>query len=361
VYNVSYSYYVLPTPTDDNFPGRPSNPVGFAAAPGFTSLTSSSGPFTSGSPGNPTIIMFKDFDAGTSSTNIDANWVTFIGCRFQSNATGGNCVSSGSTGCQNIVFSYCSFVPRVALVGNTPPGATWPSAGAGTGAIANTGWITGTNCIDGNNGYQFGFDCHNLTDGPITWDHCDFWGFANAVNFIGHTAQMIVRDCWIHDARNGTTLSDHTDGPGYLNGGVGPQNVWLDHNTIASIGSQNGIAWQGGTAAYSGMQITRNFCSGFNTTATLFQGVVGSNTNLSFTDNVFGTDLPWVNFPITEVFADWTSPNGVWRRNTFRVLPGTSPAAGNQWGISWTQADSGKFLLPNVNTTVTLSTTDYTG
>src|SRR5258708_17939059 len=89
------------------FPGQPGNPVGFAAAPGYPgSLTSSSGPFTSGSPGSPTIISFKDFDAGVSSTNIDANWVNFVGCRFQSNNTVGNCVSSGSTGCQNIIFSY---------------------------------------------------------------------------------------------------------------------------------------------------------------------------------------------------------------------------------------------------------------
>src|SRR5216684_2248490 len=329
------------------FPGQAGNPVGFAAAPGYPgSLTASSGPFTSGSVNNPTIIAFKDFDAGVSSTNIDANWVTFIGCRFQSNNVNGNCVSSGSTGAQNVNFSYCSFVPRVALVGTAPPGInTWPSSGAGTGAFAQAGWITGTNCIDGNNGYQFSFDCHNLTDGPLTCDHCDFWGFGNSINFIGHTAQMIVRDCWIHDARNGASppLSDHTDGPGYLNGGLPPQNIWLDHNTIASIGSQNGIAWQGGTSAYSGMKVTRNFISGFNTAVTLYQGS-GTNSNLEFTDNVLGTDLPWVNFPITEVFADWTSPNGIWRRNILRVLAGTSPAAGNQWGINWTSVDNGKFL-----------------
>src|SRR6267154_6864379 len=94
-------------PTD--FPGLFGNAAGFAAAPGYPGfLTPASGPFTSGTAGNPTVIAFKDFDAGVSSTNIDANWVTFIGCRFQSNNVNGNNVSSGGTGCQNVTFSYCS-------------------------------------------------------------------------------------------------------------------------------------------------------------------------------------------------------------------------------------------------------------
>src|SRR6266705_1868189 len=97
-------------PPPGGFPGQYGNPVGFAAAPGFPgTLTPSSGPFTSGTAANPTIISFKDFDAGVSSTNIDANFVKFVGCRFQSNNVAGNNVSSGGTGCQNITFSYCSF------------------------------------------------------------------------------------------------------------------------------------------------------------------------------------------------------------------------------------------------------------
>src|SRR6266853_1564729 len=227
------------------FPGQAGNPVGFAAAPGYPgSLTTSSGPFTSGTAANPTVISFKDFDAGTSSTNIDANFVTFIGCRFQSNNVNGNCVSSGATGCQNIIFSYCSFVPRTVF---TAPSqlSVWPSAGAGQQVIASAGYIDGINAIANANGYQFSFDCHNLTDGPITWNHCDFTGFANCINFIGHTAQMTVQDCWIHCSRNTAGL-DHTDGPGYLNGGVEPHNIKIDHCTIASIGSTNGLAMQGG-------------------------------------------------------------------------------------------------------------------
>src|SRR5216684_4789588 len=104
------------------FPGQAGNPVGFAAAPGYPgSLTASSGPFTSGSVNNPTIIAFKDFDAGVSSTNIDADYVTFIGCRFQSNNVAGNNVSTGGTGAHNIIFSYCSFTPRTSLY-TSPPG-----------------------------------------------------------------------------------------------------------------------------------------------------------------------------------------------------------------------------------------------
>src|SRR5712671_6633692 len=82
------------------FPGQVSNPVGFAAAPGYPgSLTSASGPLTSGSPGNPTIYAYKDF----TGLSIDANWVTFIGCRFKSNVVADTDVSTGATGAQNIV------------------------------------------------------------------------------------------------------------------------------------------------------------------------------------------------------------------------------------------------------------------
>ncbi len=196
-------------PIFNPLPGQPGNSVGFAAAPGYPgSLTAASGPLTSGSSGNPTVYSFKDF----TGLSIDANWVTFIGCRFKSNVVADNNVSTGGTGAQNIVFSYCSFTPLNSLYGS-PPGAAWPSAGAG---LQTTTFVTDVNCIDGNSGYQFGLTVRNATDGPITFDHCDIWGFGNALNFPAPTtAQITVQDCWIHDAANASPQSYHTDGPGY--------------------------------------------------------------------------------------------------------------------------------------------------
>lgn len=346
------------SPSGD-FPGRPGNPVGFAAAPGFPgSLSASSGPFTSGTVASPTYIYFKDFDAGVSGTSIDASNIVFVGCRFQSNNVAGNNVSSGGTGGTNINFYYCSFTPRTALY-TSPPGlgTNWPSAGAG---LQTTTFVTNVNCIDGNSGYQFGFDCHNLTDGPITWDHCDFWGFGNAINFIGHTAQMTIRDCWFHDSANTAPQSYHNDGPGYLNGGTPPQNVLAYHNTIASIGTTNAWAFQAATSAYVNIVVIKNFFSGFNVCVDMCHDVA-SSTGLVFTDNIFGTDLPWVNGPLSgdSMFVNNGSPVNVWRRNKFRVLPGTSTIGGQQF--SWTASDDGKFVLPTAGGGATLSTTDYTG
>jgi hypothetical protein len=344
--------FPLPPPLD-NFPGRPTNPVGFAAAPGYPgSLTPSSGPFTSGSPGNPTIVSFKDFDAGVSSTNINADWITFVGCRFQSNAISANNVSSGGTGCRNIIFSYCSFTPRAALY-TGPPGLAWPSAGAG---LQTTTFVNDVNCVNGVLGYQYGFDCHNLTDGPITWDHCDLWGYGNAINFIGHTAQMTMQDCWIHDCANAAPQGYHTDGPGYLNGGTPPQNILCDHCTIASIGNTNAWAFQAATSAYVNIKVRRSFFSGMNVCVEMCRDVL-SSTGLEFTDNIFGTDLPWVNGPIggASMFISNGFPVNVWRRNTLRVLPGTSTIAGQQF--SWVPTDDGKYVWPDA----TLHSTDYTG
>lgn len=340
----------------DNFPGRSTNPVGFAVI--NPSLSASSGPFTSGSPGAPTIITSKDFDAGTSSTNIDANWVNFVGCRFQSNNQLGNCVSSGGTGCQNILFSYCSFTPRTTFY-TSPPGALWPSATAGQGKIAPGGMVDDVTCPGGTKGYQFCFDCHNLTDGPITFDHCDFWGFGNAINLIGTSAQINIQDCWIHDCANTSPNSYHNDGPGYLNGGTPPSNVLIKHCTIASMGTTNAIALQAATSGYTNISMINNFLSGFNVNSNICTPLsAGSNSGIIFTDNVFGTDLPWVNGPASQN-QDFVSPTNVWRRNKLRVLPGTVMDPGAQF--SWTSADNGKFLIPQAGGGVALSTTDYTG
>lgn len=333
------------------FPGQINNPAGFAATPGGYPgfLTPASGPLTSGSPGNPTIYAFKDF----TGLSLDANWVTFIGCRFKSNVVADNNVSTGATGAQNIVFDYCSFTPLDSLYGG-PPGAAWPSAGAGA---QTTTFATGINCINGNSGYQYGLTVRNVTDGPITFDHCDIWGFGNAINFpAATTAQMIIQDCWIHDSANTSPQGYHNDGPGYLDAGAPPRNIKIDHCTIASIGTTNALAFQAATGPYVNIAVTNTFFSGFNICVDMCHDVAAS-TGLIFTDNIFGTDLPWVNGPLSgaSMFVTNGSPVNVWRRNKFRVLPGTSTIAGQQF--SWVSGDDGKFMLPGG----TLSATDYAG
>ena len=100
-------------------------------------------------------------------------------------------------GADHINFSYCSVVPRVALVGTTPPGAAWPSAAAGLGIIEQPQplyQISLANC------YQYGFQLPTAgAGGPFNLDHCDIWGGQNAISFYNTTTQINITDCWMHD------------------------------------------------------------------------------------------------------------------------------------------------------------------
>jgi hypothetical protein len=332
-------------PSPGGYPGQPGNPVGFAAAPGYPGTlepwTGGDTVATSGTAGNPTVYSFYDFVPGQAQggTFITGSHLKFVGCRFQSNDVENyNVQVTGS----DVTFEYCSVTPLVSLAA-APPHEAWPSAGAGQQLTGNgTGYQ-----IDGNSGYEYGFALNS--GGPVSIDHCDIWGFGNAVTFMDTTAQMTVSSSWIHDAADAAAQKYHTDGPGYLNGGVPPQNVSIQGNTIASIGNTNGIAFQAATSAYQNIVVSGNYLSGFGYTSDMgLPGSTSGDTNMQFTNNVFGTDLPWVYGPI---YADQTALFGQatnkWSGNTLKVLAGTSPVSGS-W--QWTSAQDGQFVWPDAST-----------
>lgn len=335
------------------FPGEHGNPVGFAAAPGFPgSLTPwPGGSFKEGTVENPTIYRFFDFDAGKEGTRINTSHVQFVGCRFQSNS-----LINFNVQCDNardLSFLYCSFTPRAALY-TKPPGAAWPSAGAG---LQTTKQVSNANCVDGDGGYQYGLNVRG--EGPVLADHCDFWGFGNGGPlFYSTTAQMTARDCWIHDACNASPQGYHIDGSGYLDGGIPPTHVTIDHCTIASLGNTNAVAFQAAKSPYDHISVTRNFFSGFGFCVDMCHGVAGS-TNLLFRDNTFGTDIPWQHFPIygtpAVLFNRRANPTNLWQNNRLRVLRGTSAIAGS--AFAWSTAQNGFFMWPNNE----LRMTDYPG
>jgi hypothetical protein len=370
------------------FPGQAGNPVGFSATPAtaparFSSLSGQSWPGAyssltawpggtgaktlsdgtnatsgAGTAGNPWVFAFYDFDSLTAGVTLSLSNAIFVGCRFQSNSPNNfNVVSTGN----NLGFLYCSFVPRTALY-TAAPNAAWPSAGAGLQIVPASGSYTNTNgyCIIADNAYQYGLVPNS--GGPVTADHCDFWGFGNGGPlFVSTTAQMTVADCWIHDAANcnvtpaGGSTNYHTDGTGYINGDTPTSNVSIIHCTIASIGNTNAIAFQAATSGYSNISVTRSYFSGFGSCVDMCHNTSG-NTNLTFTDNYLATDLPWIFGPIYADFTtQFTGTTNVWRRNKLKVASGTSPIGGS--GFSFTSADDGKFLFPNS----ALSTTDFTG
>jgi hypothetical protein len=295
-------------PTTTGFPSASNS--GYKTAPGYTgSLTPFSGKLESGK-----TYRFMSFDSGFGVENV--NDVTFYGCLFKGNDSAfANVIVRGSN---NITFDYASFVPDPARYAAPPVSGQIPHNGSS----------------------QFGMWQHPDNPGKITIDHSEFWGFGNGIQFFSAqdaSKPFTVRNSWFHDARNDGGGEDHTDG--ILHGGSDSAYVVIDHNTIVSDGNTNGLALQDKTVKNS--QITNNYFSGFGYTVAV--GTGNSNTNVTFTGNVFGTDIK----PDWGPLYGWPSGSGnVWRNNKWHVVPGSYYTK---------STDDGKYWWPDG----TLSATDY--
>jgi len=334
------------------WPGQPGNPVGYAAYGALGTTPWPGGGFTSGTAGNPTIydgyvftgaqsisgsyieFIHCDFNSGAGGVSVRGDHITFVGSRFQSNSVANfNVQSTGSI----VTFFYDSFTPLTSLYAS-PPGAAWPSAGAGQNTTTQT---INVNSIDGNSGYQYGVNI--ISGGPVTIDHCDIWGFGNAVVFYSTTAQMVLTNSWIHDSANASAQGYHTDGPGYLNGGAGPSNVVVRGNTIAAIGNTNGLAFQAATSGYNNMQIQYNYFSGFGYTVAPGNPGATHFSNSTVFANVFGTDLESYYGPLYRSSFP-TGINTVWACNTLAFAAGTNWTDGDGW--TPTSAINGQYWVP---------------
>ena len=290
---------------------------GYKAAPGYPgSLT----PFT-GTIQSNTTYSFKDFPSGASigTTGTPVSNVTFYGCRFHDiNLDGALIVMFGD----NITLDYSSLEPEV----TAPP-------------------------VPYNKGYQYGLEAngsYNAYVQKFTVSHSEIWGFGNAIDASGSTQAKphVFRSNYIHDPRADGGI-DHTDGIGELNG-ANSDYVVIDNNTIIGDGNTNGIAYQYGP--YRNFTVTNNYFSGYGYMINL--GGYGGPTNITFTDNVWGTNIqqsygPWYS---------WAGTGNLWRRNKIHFvnqikLQGDDP---NSYVIKAT--DDGKFWTPSG-----ISTTDYTG
>ena len=373
------------------FPGQSGNPVGFAATPAtrpaaFTTLNGQTWPGAfsaltawpggtgnqsitdgthatsgAGTSGNPYIFAFYDFNLGTGGLAVSAANCIFVGCRFQSNDSNNYNVHVGGS---NINFIYCSFTP-LASKWTSPPNGAWPSAGAGLGTVGTSGGYTNTGgfCVPSTDSYQFGIDMTG-TAGPSVADHCDCWGHGNCCHNLNSATlgAVTISNCWIHDNCNGNvtppggSTNYHQDA--IFNGGNNTSNshVTISNCTIASIGNTNGIALQAAATPYSFITVTGCYLSGYGNLMDIGHNTTGNN-NMTVTNNIFGTDNPWVFAPLyadfSAQFAIGNANNNIWSGNKLKVLAGTSPAAGATF--TWTSGNDGNFLLPNV----TLSTSDW--
>ncbi len=298
-----------PTPTPTPPPaGKPSaSNTGYKNAPGYPgSLTTCN---DSNLQSNTTY-SFCNFTSSTyigSTSNHPTN-ITFIGCRFSSNATeDANVAIYGD----NITFKYSTFEPSA----DSAPPTTFSQ------------------------GYQYGID--QRYNGRITVENSDFWGWGNGIqfNYSTQAKPFVVKNTWFHDARDDGG-KDHTDA--ILENYGGPSYMVFDNNTISSVGNTNGLALQG--PSYQNVTITNNYFSGFGYTVAM--GVNRSNNqNIVFTGNTFGTEFK----PVWGPLYGWDSgPGNLWRNNKWRVVPGSyyTPTT-----------DDGKYWWPDGSK----KTTDYAG
>lgn len=260
---------------------------------------------------------------GTAASPV-AN-ITFRGCRFRTSWVDGWNVQVHGT---NINFEYCTFEPATSQ--------------ALPVTLANS--------------YQYGVDIRGPSS--VVADHCNIWGFGNAFQ-IEQSSQALpvtVQHCWIHDAADQAGSTYHHDG--FLSNNGGPQYVTMHHNTISSAGNTNALAFQSTGTPYANLTITNNWLSGFGYTVNLADDFGASNTNITFTDNVFSTEITPAFGPFKNAWAG-TAAGCLWRRNLWRV-PAGAPV-GNP-------ADDGKFWLPAGGTVGNwsnpvgwASTVDYAG
>lgn len=251
--------------------------------------------------------------------------VTFIGCLFASDSADNANVNDYG---ENIEFDYDSFGPVDAL------------GQADTSAVSNS------------EGYQYGI--LQGSDGALTVDHSDFWGFAEAVQFgsSDSAAPVVISNSWIHNSRNPGN-ADHTDG--ILENYGGLSYMVFNHNTIVGDGNTNALALQGGKP-YSHVEITNNYFSGYGYMVN--SGSDTRSTQMIFTGNVWGTDIEPYYGPL---YGDamYTSPGlgSVWANNKIEVTSGTNWMAAGNNGLYWWPTDGN----PSSSSEIIGHHTDYPG
>lgn len=300
--------------------------TGHTAWTGFTgSLSAYAGVDPLRAANSNQVITGKAFDGITVGVSGDApSNVTFRGCRFRSSWNEGwNVQVRDAT---NIRFEYCTIEP------------------------ANSQAVPVTFA----NSYQLGVDIRG--ESSVTIDHCNIWGFGNAVQIetSSQAKPVVLQHSYIHDAADQANSIYHHDG--FLSSNGGPQYITLHHNTIFSGGNTNAIALQSTGTPYDHITITNNLLGGFGYTVNIGDQYGINDTNITFEDNVFTTTSPLPAFGPLKITWPGMASNCSWRRNKWR------------YGGNGDSTADGKFWLPTGGTvgnwgdlSAFVSTADYSG
>lgn len=168
-------------------------------------------------------------------------------------------------------------------------------------------------------------------------DYCDIWGNAGMeVTGNGTSSNPTYFNwCYIHDQADNDCSGAVAASAGiYHHDGIGPDSTgpetWINvtNCTVASLGNTNAIAFQG-SAGCNNCILTGNYFSGFGLTVDLSFAGPTADYSVTFTDNVFSAEVPYVFGP---VYALWSWNSGgtpptantamLWRRNQWQVRAG---------------------------------------
>jgi len=304
---------------------------------------------------------YVDFTGGVDvgSPSGLVNNVTFRGCRFQYSANVSNQGNNSSAQVllfgDNVKFEYCTFQPSV---------ANYPVELTGEEIRGNR-----STYVEYGKGYQYainGGGGYNTRIGNLLIDHCDFWGFGNALELSGSTVSKphIVRNSWFHHGadpfvENTTSNQFHND-CWLVNSGNyhGAQCV---NNVMEIWGNTNLLAWQG-TGAYNDSLITGNQFSGDQQSISI--SASGTSSRVTFTDNVFSTRIgrsvgsgkPLRGWSVTD-----SGTGSMWRRNKWKVA--SNAAVSNYPNANWGSPSwNDKYWWPgDTDSSGSNHTTDYTG
>lgn len=323
------------------WPGQSSNPVGYAAAPGYPGslTTKASGTFS-----NNTTYNFLLVDGGTSPPSINATGCTFNGCYFgaSTNVNNSESMMTYPNGGHH-TFNYCTFAPSPAQVGGAfppmPPGGggytNWPTASYFTYDGTPAAVSHGISAALGNDYGIVGAGSSTPSNG-LSFYYCDTWGCCNGVVFSQTNASnpLIFDNCWIHDSCV-TPSGAHTDGIGDVQSANGDfvEFLIINHCTIATVGNSNALAIQANNdLILNNIQVTNNYftstCS--YSLATGAGGLTTHPTNYVFTGNVYSNFITPQYGVIYDTPAAEFSMSGSgnkWRNN--KILPGNYQQVGN--------------------------------
>lgn len=295
-------------------------PVGYQNAPGYPGSLQDGSDITVES--NTTYSFYTNLAVNTAGVGGSAigtplaavENVTCIGCEFnQSGASAAAMLLYAS----NVTFRYCTFEPTGAYGGGVTPQNMTQAEGYQYGVVAD-----GTPEDPGT---------YNTYCVPLTLDHCEIWGYANATKLAQSTqaSPLLYDTCWVHDNRPNTDGLDHQDGIGCPGSGTGSY-VTIRNCQVQAFADTQALAFQGGP--WSEFTITGNLFGGYGYTLNVGGG--GESSYVTFTGNTYSTFFQCQFGPIIDTTIA-TGTGSVWQGNRWLVPPGAYWGHGIYNGYYW--------------------------